>query len=86
MERDKAEADKHNGPYWFQKVSTEELARMASLSTACATEVGEIHTAASANNAGMFMSRSGQFHWEMLRRAETVLHNHALIEEYLLQP
>jgi hypothetical protein len=83
LERDKA--DKQS-PYWYQKISTEELARMASLSTACATEVGEIHTAATANNAGLFASRSGQFHWEMLRRAETVLHNHGLVEEYLLQP
>jgi hypothetical protein len=84
LERDKA--DKQNGPYWFQKVSTEELARMASLSSACATEVGEIRTVASANDAGMLTSMSAQFHWEMLRRAETVLHDHALIEAYLLQP
>ena len=82
-ERDKADKKE---PWWFQRISTEELARMASLSTACATEVGKIHTAASANNAGMFMSRSGQFHWEMLRRAETILHDHALIQNYLLQP
>ncbi len=84
LERDKA--DKQNGPYWFQKVSTEELARMASLSSACATEEGEIHTAASATTVGTFVARSAQFQWELLHRAETILHDHALIESYLLQP
>jgi len=84
LERDKA--DKEGGPYWFQKLSTEELARTASLSSACGTEVGEIHTAASDNAVGRFVARSAQFQWELLHRAETVLHDHKLIEEYLLQP
>lgn len=83
QERDKA--DKEGGPYWYQRVSTEELARMASLSNACATEaVG--HERPNATSVGAFVARTSQFHYVMLNRAETVLHNHALVEEYLLQP
>lgn len=83
QERDKA--DKEGGPYWYQRISTEELARMASLSNACATEaVG--HERPNATSVGAFVARTSQFHYVMLNRAETVLHNHALIEEYLLQP
>ena len=83
LEKDKA--DKESGPYWYQKVSTEELARMASLSTACATEAIGQQTP-NATSVGAFVARSRQFEWVLLDRAETVLHNHALIEEYLLQP
>jgi hypothetical protein len=53
------EADKQS-PYWYQKISTEELARMASLSTACATEaVGQATPNATA--VGAFVARSRQF-------------------------
>jgi hypothetical protein len=83
LEKDKA--DKEGGPYWYQKVSTEELARMASLSTACATEAIGQQTP-NATSVGAFVARSRQFEWVLLDRAETVMHNHALIEEYLLQP
>jgi hypothetical protein len=83
IERDKA--DKEGGPYWYQRVSTEELARMASLSNACATEaVG--HERPNATSVGAFVARASQFHYVMLTRAETVLHNHGLVEEFLLQP
>ena len=82
MERDKA--DKQS-PYWYQKISTEELARMASLSTACATEaVGQ--ATPNATSVGAFVARSRQFENVLLNRAEAVLHDHALIEAYLLQP
>lgn len=83
LERDKA--NKEGGPYWYQRVSTEELARMASLSNACATEAVS-HERPNATSVGAFVARTSQFHYVMLNRAETVLHNHALIEEYLLQP
>lgn len=84
LERDKA--DKQGGPYWFQKVSTEELARMASLSTACATEGIEGHAASNATAVSAFVARSSEFREVLLDRAETVLHDHALINDYLLQP
>ena len=83
LERDKT--DRPNGPYWYQRVSTEELARMASLSTACATEAIN-HESPNATSVAAFVARSRQFQNVLLGRAETVLHNHALIEEYLLQP
>jgi hypothetical protein len=84
LERDKA--DKQNGPYWFQKVSTEELARMASFSTACATEGREGHANPNATSVAAFVARSREFQNIQLNRAEAVLHDHSLIEEYLLQP
>lgn len=77
LERDKA--DKDGGPYWFQRLSTEELYRMVSLSAACGTHEG-------AASIGMFSLRNAQFQNILLNRAETVLHNHGLVEEYLLQP
>lgn len=83
LERDKT--DKQNGPYWFQQVSTEELIRMASLSTACATEGGQGENP-NATSIAAFVARSRQFDYVLLTRAEAVLHNHALIEEYLLRP
>jgi hypothetical protein len=83
LERDKA--DKENGPYWYQKVSTEELIRMASLSTACGTEAIQGQNP-NATSVAAFVARSRQFDYVLLTRAEAVLHNHALIEEYLLQP
>ncbi len=84
LERDKA--DRPGGPYWFQKVSTEELARMASLSTACATEGIEGHANPNATSVAGFVARSREFQNMLIIRAEAVLHNHSLIEEYLLQP
>jgi hypothetical protein len=76
LERDKADKKE---PWWFQRLSTEELARMASLSAACGTHEG-------AASIGIFALRNAQFQNILLNRAETVLHDHALIEEYLLQP
>ncbi len=82
LERDKADKQE---PWWFQKVSTEELVRMASLATACGTGAiqGQNHNATS---VAAFVARSNQFNYVLLIRAEAVLHNHTLIEEYLLQP
>jgi hypothetical protein len=84
LERDKA--DKPDGPYWFQKISTEELARMASLSSSCATEAIDRQAIPNATSVGAFVARTSQFQNVLLNRAETVLHNHSLVEEYLLQP
>src|SRR5260370_42239158 len=36
LEKDKA--DKQDGPYWYQKISTEDLVQLTSLSTPCATQ------------------------------------------------
>src|SRR5260370_11814557 len=58
LERDKA--DKQNGPYWFQKVSTEELARIASLPSACPAGGGGIHTTATRTHTGTFVPLSSQ--------------------------
>jgi hypothetical protein len=35
---------------------------------------------------GAFVARARLFDYVLLDRAESVLHNHSLIEEYLLQP
>jgi hypothetical protein len=83
LERDKS--DKEDGPYWYQKVSTEELVRMASLSTACGTEARQGQNS-NATSVAAFVARSRQFDNVLLNRAESVLYNHSLIEEYLLQP
>jgi hypothetical protein len=82
LERDKADKKE---PWWFQRLSTEELTRMASLSNACATEaIG--HARPNATSVGAFIGRTSQFQNILLHRAETVLHDHSLIQEYLLQP
>jgi hypothetical protein len=82
MERDKAD---QQSPYWFEKVSTEELARMASFSTACATQaIG--HENPAATSTGAFVARARELQNILLNRAESVLHDHALTEDFLLQP
>jgi hypothetical protein len=85
LERDKTDKE---SPYWYEKVSTEELVRIASLSTACANEAiqGQNPNATGATSIAAFVARSRQFDHVLLDRAESVLHNHSLIEEYLLQP
>jgi len=87
LERDTAkDGYKKDGPYWYQRLSTEELVRMASLSTACATEEIQNQSNPNATSVAAFVARTRQFEYVLLNRAETVLHNHALTEEYLSQP
>ena len=83
MEKDKADKEE---PWWYQRLSTEELARMASLATACATEAMKNQENSSTISVGAFVGRARQFDNVLLNRAETVLRGHALIEDYLLQP
>jgi hypothetical protein len=59
---------------------------MASLSTACATEGIEGHANPNATSVAAFVVRSREFQNILLNRAEAVLNDHSLIEEYLLQP
>jgi hypothetical protein len=72
LERDKAE--KQNDLYLFQRVSTEELARMVSLSSACAAEGVEGHAARpDATAIGAFVARSSEFRAELFCCAENFL-------------
>jgi hypothetical protein len=83
MERDKADKKE---PWWYQRLSTEELIRMSNLSTACATEATKSQENSNAMSVGAFVGSGRAFDNVLLNRAEAVLHNHGLVEEYLLQP
>jgi hypothetical protein len=81
-QRDKG--DNADSPAWFMRLSTEELTRLFGQAFAC-EEVEErrdkTHT-----NFTRFALYALQFQAQLLFRAETVLRDHALCEEYLLQP
>jgi len=84
---DWGQRDKGNhadSPAWFMRLSTEEVARLFGLAFACEEE-GERRDKYY-RNVGTFALYALQFQAQLLFRAETVLRDHALCEEYLLQP
>ncbi len=78
------QGDHANSPAWFMRLSTEELTRLFGLAFACEEE-GEQRDK-TYRNISRFALYALQFQAQLLFRAETVLRDHALCEEYLLQP
>jgi hypothetical protein len=78
------QGDHANSPAWFMRLSTEELTRLFGLAFACEEE-GEQRDKTD-RNISRFALYALQFQAQLLFRAETVLRDHALCEEYLLQP
>ncbi len=81
-QRDKS--DQADSPAWFMRISTEEVARLFGLAFACEEE-GEQRDK-TYRNISRFALYALQFQAQLLFRAETVLRDHTLCEEYLLQP
>jgi hypothetical protein len=85
QQRDKG--DRSNSTFWFERLSTEELTRLSRMALACEQEDYQRYRhREDYGEALRFAMYALQFHSQLLFRAETVLHDHALIEEYFFHP
>jgi hypothetical protein len=77
---EKANVEQPN--WWYQKLSTEELVRLASESVSCSTALRHAHHV---GDSRVMIGYGRMFENELLRRAEAVLVEHHLMHEYLLK-
>ena len=75
-------ADVEQPNWWYRKLSTEELVRLASESTSCSTALWH---ARREGDSRLMNSYGRMFENELLGRAEAVLIDHHLMHEYLLR-
>jgi ethanolamine ammonia-lyase small subunit len=68
--------------WWYRKLSTEEIVRLASESTSCSTALRHAHQE---DDSRLMNSYGRMFENELLGRAEAVLIDHHLMHEYLLK-
>jgi hypothetical protein len=68
--------------FWYAKLSTEELVRLSAESSSCSSVLRHAHRL---DNASMMPLWGRMFENELLGRAEAILAEHYLMQEYLLQ-
>lgn len=68
--------------WWYQKLPTEELVRLSSVSTFCS---GVLRHARRVGGSRVMSSYGRMFYGELLGRAEALLAEHHLMHEYLLK-
>jgi hypothetical protein len=71
-----------NPNFWYQKVSTQELVRLATESLHCGPALRRAHRR---NDVPLMHDYEAMFNSELLHRAEAVLVEHHLMHEYLLK-
>jgi hypothetical protein len=78
----KDKRDRQDSPSWMAHLSTEELHHLRASAVACES----LQMSHSHSRVALFALYGSRFCAELLSRAESVLHDHALTEDFLLQP